>query len=94
MNWGGCEMSPGREKRARGGLEGARRRRVAPGWLGGIPPSSLGARGEEEDAPAPGGPAGLGGPVSPRRQVRFFPFLFNLSFLFFCNLFCLAKINS
>jgi hypothetical protein len=58
MNWGGFETSPGREKRARGGLEGARRRRVAPGWLGGIPPSSLGARGGEEDPAAPLGRVG------------------------------------
>src|SRR4051812_108554 len=29
-----------------------------PGWLGGIPPISLGARGGEEDAPAPMGRLG------------------------------------
>src|ERR1041385_9378378 len=71
----GCGRKSGvsrREKRARGGLEGRRRRRVAPGWLGGIPPSSLGAREVEEDPPAPGGPGGLAGPAPPGRQVRFF----------------------
>src|ERR1041385_3738259 len=47
-----------REKGARGGLEGARRRRVVPGWLGGIPPSSLEARGGEEDPAAPVGRLG------------------------------------
>src|ERR1041385_8030179 len=84
---GGNELaeSPGAsrcEERARGGLEARRRRRVAPGWLGGIPPSSLGAREVEEDPPAPGGPGGLAGPAPPGRQVSFFRFLFNLSFLF------------
>ena len=39
------------------------------GWLGGIPPSSLEARGEEDDKV--GGGPGPAGP-SPRRQVRFF----------------------
>src|ERR1041385_3091454 len=83
MEQGGCETSPGREKRARGGMEGARRRRVAPGWLGGIPPSSLGARGGGEDPRAPGGPGGLAGPAPPGRQVSLsLLFLFNLSFLF------------
>ena len=52
-----------------GGLEGARQRRVAPGWLGGIPPSSLGVRVGEEDPRAPGGPGGLAGPAPPGRQV-------------------------
>ena len=47
-----------------------------PGWLGGIPPSSLGAREVEEDPPAPGGPGGLAGPASPGRQVRFFYLFF------------------
>src|ERR1041385_6300353 len=88
----GLTASPGAsrcEKRPRGGLEAPRRRRVTPGWLGGIPPSSLGARGEEEDAPAPGGPGGLAGPAPPGRQVRF-SFYFCLIFpFFFCNLFWL-----
>src|SRR4051812_17125506 len=47
-----------REKGARGGLEGARRRRGVHGWLGGIPPSSLEARGGEEDSAAPLGRVG------------------------------------
>src|ERR1041385_3053741 len=76
-----------REKEARGGLDGGRRGRVAPGWLGGIPPSSLGAREGEEDAAAPVGRLGWVGRLRPGRQVSFsFYFLFNLSFLFlyFC----------
>src|ERR1041385_7685975 len=48
-----------RRKRARGGLESSRRRRGVHGWLGGFPPSSLGAQDREEDPAAPGGPAGL-----------------------------------
>src|SRR4051812_23694686 len=58
-----------RREKARGGLEGPRRRRGVHGWLGGFPPSSLGARDREEDPSAPGGPAWLAGPLSPGRQV-------------------------
>ena len=88
--WNG--EAPGRLQASRGGAGRAPGRLVAwrpPGWLGGIPPSSLGAREVEEDPPAPGGPGGLAGPAPPGRQVTFFYFLlFNLSFLFL-NLFWL-----
>ena len=59
------------------------------GWLGGIPPSSLEARGEEDDKVG-GGP----GPAGPRpgRKVGFSLFfcLFNLSFLISFSVICLA----
>src|ERR1041385_7629339 len=77
---------------SRGGAGRAPGRLVAwrpPRWLGGIPPSSLGARCGEEDAPAPGGPGGLAGPAPPGRQVSFL-FIFCLIFpFFFYNLFWL-----
>src|ERR1041385_3610368 len=40
-----------RRKRARGGLEGSRRRCGVHGWLGGFPPSRLGGRGGGEGPP-------------------------------------------
>src|SRR3954465_12075904 len=59
-----------------GTLQAGRWGGSAPGWLGGIPPSSLGARGEEEDADAPVGRLGWMGRLRTERQVRFFDFLF------------------
>src|SRR4051812_32905971 len=61
----------------------------SPGWLGGIPPSSLEARDGEEDPRAPGGPGGLAGPPSPWARGKssaffsIFSFLFLLTFVLF-----------
>src|SRR3954468_9032559 len=55
---GGGKWSRGTRARLQGAirtpgrLQAGRWRGGSPGWLGGIPPSSLGARGGEEDTPA------------------------------------------
>ena len=59
---------------ARGKQEVARARRRRRWSAACIPPSSLEAREGEEDAPAPVGRMGWGGPASPGRQVRFSDF--------------------
>src|SRR4051812_48889674 len=61
----------------------------SPGWLGGIPPSSLEARGGGENPPAPGGAGGLAGPASPWASGKcsatflIFFFCFLLTFVLF-----------
>ena len=83
---GGGEWSRGTRVLLQARVEGAGGARgvgcdvAVLGWLGGIPPSRLEARGEEDDKV--GGGPGPAGP-SPRRQVRFFSFFF--FFLFFLS---------
>src|SRR3954470_13571110 len=77
---GGVEWSRGTARRLQsaistpGTIQAGRWRGSSPGWLGGIPPSSLGARGEEEDAAAPVGRLGWMGRLRTECQVRFSDF--------------------
>ena len=92
---GGGKRVRGTEVRLQGRLGGSGGARgdgsvvAVLGWLGGIPPSSLDARGRKTTGEGAAGPAG--GP-RPRRQVSLFLLfcLFNLSFLIFFSVISLA----